>query len=128
LQSISYCFFTISDTAEPGSGLTKHKTKNNKVNIYKIIFVLYQIQIAKFHLSCNLMHMSKQTQKNKDKQSLSASLAELRKIVAWFEDNEDVDLEEGIKKVKEGAIHLKAAREHLKEIDNEFKEVEKLLE
>ncbi len=60
--------------------------------------------------------------------SFTTSLDELKKIVKWFEDNEDVDLEEGIKKVKQGADHLKNAREHLKEIDNEFKEVEKLLE
>lgn len=73
-----------------------------------------------------IKHMKKQTKQNK-KTDLNYSLEELRKIVAWFENSENVDIEEGIKKVKEGAEHLKNAKQQLKEIDNEFKEVEKLL-
>lgn len=58
---------------------------------------------------------------------ISHSMSKLQEIVSWFEQQENIDLEEGIKKVKEGAEHLKIAKNQLKEIDNEFKELEDLL-
>jgi exonuclease VII small subunit len=61
------------------------------------------------------------------KGNISESLLKLQEIVTWFEEREDIDLEEGIRKVKEGAEHIKIAKSELKEIDNEFKELEDLL-
>lgn len=62
------------------------------------------------------------------KQNLSQSLKNLETIVEWFEDQESVDVEEGLKKVKEGAILIKASRARLKEVENEFQEVKKELD
>lgn len=60
--------------------------------------------------------------------NLSESLEKLEEIVSWFENQESVDVEEGLKKVKEGAVLLKASRARLKEVENEFEEVKKSLE
>ncbi len=60
--------------------------------------------------------------------SLSDSIRKLEGIVEWFEGQEEVDVEKGLEKFKEGAALVKASRERLKEIENEFREVEKTLE
>lgn len=62
------------------------------------------------------------------KQSLSESIKKLESIVEWFEGQEEVDVEKGLEKFKEGAMLVKSSRERLKEIENEFREVEKMLE
>lgn len=62
------------------------------------------------------------------KQSLSESIRKLEDIVAWFEGQEEIDVEKGLEKFKEGASLVKASRTRLKEIENEFREVEKTLE
>jgi exodeoxyribonuclease VII small subunit len=65
------------------------------------------------------------TEKN---ESLSESIKKLEAIVEWFETQEEVDVEKGLEKFKEGAVLVKSSRERLKEIENEFKEVEKTLD
>lgn len=62
------------------------------------------------------------------KESLSESIKKLESIVEWFENQEEVDVEKGLEKFKEGALLVKSSRERLKEIENEFREVEKTLE
>lgn len=62
------------------------------------------------------------------KRSLGESLKRLEGIVSWFENQEEVDVEEGLAKVKEGAILVKESREKLKEAENEFEIVKKELE
>lgn len=59
------------------------------------------------------------------KQSLSESIKKLEGIVEWFESQEEVDVEKGLEKFKEGAVLIKESRSRLKEIENEFSEVEK---
>ena len=49
----------------------------------------------------------------------------MEKITAWFESQEDVDIEEGLKKVKEGRALLKDLTARLKDAENEFREVAK---
>lgn len=68
-------------------------------------------------------HMSQEK-----KQSLGESLKKLEGIVSWFEKQEEVDVEEGLSKVKEGAVLVKACREKLKEAENEFEIVKRELE
>ncbi|HEY4510292.1 MAG TPA: exodeoxyribonuclease VII small subunit [Candidatus Paceibacterota bacterium] len=53
----------------------------------------------------------------------SASMGKLEAIVKWFESQRDVDVEEGLKKVKEGAVLIKELRGKLKHAENEFREV-----
>ena len=62
------------------------------------------------------------------KQSLSESIRKLEDIVAWFEGQEEIDVEKGLEKFKEGASLVKASRTRLREIENEFREVEKTLD
>ena len=57
--------------------------------------------------------------------NLTESLEKLNNIVEWFEKQEDVDVETGLKKVKEAAILIKNSKSRLAKIDNEFKEIEK---
>ena len=52
----------------------------------------------------------------------------LEEIVEWLENQEEVDVEKGIEKVKEGVKLIKASRERLKKVENEFDEVKKELE
>ena len=59
--------------------------------------------------------------------NLTDTMKKLRAIAEWFESQEEVDVEKGLEKVKEGADLIKASRERLKELDNEFEEVKKKL-
>jgi exonuclease VII small subunit len=60
-----------------------------------------------------------------EKESLSKSLQKLEAISNWFDGQEEVDVEEGLQKVKEGASLIKSSRKRLKEIENEFMDVKK---
>jgi len=62
------------------------------------------------------------------KGTLGESLGRLEGIVAWFEGRREVDVEEGLSKVKEGAALVKVCREKLREAENEFEVVRKELE
>lgn len=62
------------------------------------------------------------------KKSLKESLKDLRDIVAWFEKREDIDIEEGIEKVRQGAELVKQTKKRLAELENEFVEIKKGLE
>ena len=57
--------------------------------------------------------------------NLTESLAELNEIVGWFDNQEDVDIEEGLEKVKEAAKLIKGSKARLAQIENEFKEIER---
>ena len=62
-----------------------------------------------------------------EKLNLTESLKKLEEINTWFENQEEIDVEKGLEKVKEGAKLVKASRERLAEIENEFEEVKKEL-
>lgn len=64
----------------------------------------------------------------KQKEKISSSLNRLRAIVEWFEGQEEVDIEEGLRKVKEGSSLIKDLRTKLKKVENEFEEIRKELE
>ncbi len=63
-----------------------------------------------------------------NKTNLNTSLKKLAEIVDWFEKQEEVDVEVGLEKVKEGASLIKSSRERLKEIENEFEEIKKSID
>ena len=63
-----------------------------------------------------------------EKDKIKDSLASLEKIVEWFDAREDIDVEEGLKKVKEGAALVKSLKAKLKTVENEFEEIKKDLE
>jgi len=60
-----------------------------------------------------------------EKVNLTESLKKLESISQWFENQEEIDVEEGLKKVKEGAKLIKLSKERLQKIENEFEEVKK---
>lgn len=62
------------------------------------------------------------------KESLSDSLRQLEAISTWFENQEEIDVEQALEKVKEGVALIKSSKERLKEVANEFAEVKKELE
>ena len=62
-----------------------------------------------------------------EKTNLSDSLKKLGEIAKWFETQEEIDVEQGLKKVKEGAQLIRASKERLKKVENEFEEIKKEL-
>ncbi len=66
--------------------------------------------------------------KKESKESIAASLSKLESIVAWLDGQDQVDVEEGLKKVREGAVLVGELKARLKEVANEFEEVKKELE
>ncbi len=61
----------------------------------------------------------------KNTTNLNETLKKLSQIVAWFESQEDLDVEKGLDNVKEGAELIKASKARLSEIENEFQEIKK---
>jgi len=55
--------------------------------------------------------------------NLTETLEKLNNIAVWFEKQTQVDVEEGLKKVKEAAGLIKSSKSRLKEIENEFIEI-----
>lgn len=60
-----------------------------------------------------------------DKLNLTDALKKLEEINDWFENQQEVDIEQGLEKVKEGVKLVKASQSRLKEIENEFEEIKK---
>ncbi len=59
------------------------------------------------------------------KNSLSENLKKLSEISDWFESEDEIDVEKGLKKVKEAAFIIKESKKRLKEVENEFEEIKK---
>lgn len=59
--------------------------------------------------------------------NLTETMKKLRSITEWFESQEEIDVEKGLERVKEGVELIKASRTRLKELENEFDEVKKSL-
>ena len=62
------------------------------------------------------------------KTNLSESLKRLGEIVAWFDKQDEVDVEQGLEKVREGSALIKQSRTRLAEVENEFQELKKEME
>lgn len=57
--------------------------------------------------------------------NLKESLKKLNAIVAWFEGQDEIDVEAGLEKVKEGAALVKVCKKRLSEIENEFEQIQR---
>lgn len=68
------------------------------------------------------------TKEKSNTKNLNSNLKQLSEITDWFENQEEIDIEEGLKKVKEAAVLIKASKERLKVIENEFEEIKKEVE
>ena len=60
----------------------------------------------------------------KDTTSIAQDLEELEAIAAWFESSQQVDVEEGLEKVKRGAELATRLKQRLKDVENEFEKVQ----
>lgn len=69
--------------------------------------------------------MTKKVSNGEDKNNLKDSLKKLEKIIEWFDNQGEVDVEAGLDRVKHGVTLIKASRERLKELENEFEKVKK---
>jgi exonuclease VII small subunit len=58
-------------------------------------------------------------------ENLNQNLKKLNQIIEWFENQEDLDVELGLKKVKEGMDIIKDLKKRLKKVENEFEEIKK---
>jgi exonuclease VII small subunit len=61
----------------------------------------------------------------KETNNLNTNLKKLEEISQWFDNREEVDVEEGLEKVKEAVVLIKESKERLKQIENEFEEIKK---
>jgi len=57
--------------------------------------------------------------------NLKEALKKLEEISKWFEAQKEIDIEEGINKVKEAASLIKASKDRLKAVENQFEEIKK---
>lgn len=56
---------------------------------------------------------------------LSKNLKKLEEISSWFEDQKELNIEEGLKKVKNALTLIKESKKELQNVKNEFEEIEK---
>ncbi len=61
-------------------------------------------------------------------ENLKTNLKKLEEISDWFDNQEEVDVEEGLNKVKDAVKLIKSSKERLKQIENEFEEIKKEIE
>ena len=62
------------------------------------------------------------------KSKINEGLQKLETIARWFESQKALDLEEGLKKLQEGAVLIKELKGKLNRVENEFREIQKELE
>ena len=62
------------------------------------------------------------------KQNLKEYLIQIEKITTWFEDQDEIDIEEALEKVKQAAKLIKASKDKLAQVEDEFKEIKKKVE
>ena len=63
--------------------------------------------------------------KTADKETISQSLSKLESIIEWFDEQSEVHVEEGLKKVREGAALVRDLKARLKVVENEFRELKR---
>lgn len=57
--------------------------------------------------------------------NLKDSLKKLNEIIDWFERQDEIDVEAGLEKVRDGARLVKDCKSRLSEIENEFETIQK---
>ena len=65
------------------------------------------------------------TKPPEQEQTSKDSLKKLEGIAGWFDAQEEVDVELGLQKVKEGTVLIKELKLKLKQVENEFEEIKK---
>lgn len=65
--------------------------------------------------------------KAKTDANLNDQLNELQTIADWFDDQDQINVEEGLKKVKAAVGLIRSSQERLRDLENEFAEIKKEL-
>ena len=60
--------------------------------------------------------------------NLKQYLEDIKKISDWFEDQEEIDLEEALVKIREAGDLIRLSKDRLVEVENEFKEIKLKIE
>ncbi len=63
-----------------------------------------------------------------EKNKLKDSLKKIEEIIDWFDQQNEIDIEAGLEKAKEGVSLIKSSKKRLKELENEFEKVKTGLE
>ena len=75
--------------------------------------------------------MAKKTKSEQSKAgqpNLKQYIEDIKKISDWFEDQEEIDLEEALVKIREAGDLIKLSKDRLVEVENEFKEIKVKIE
>lgn len=64
----------------------------------------------------------------KSEANLNDQLNQLQAIADWFDTQDQVDVEAGLKKVKEAVGLIRSSQERLRDLENEFTEIKKELD
>ncbi len=65
------------------------------------------------------------TEKANTKLKFKDLMKEIRAITEWFQSQDELDVEEGIEKVKEGLLLIQEGKQRLAALENEFHEIKK---
>ena len=60
--------------------------------------------------------------------NLKDNFQKITEIIDWFEKQKEIDIEEGLNKIKEAVKLIKVSKNRLKSIENEFEEIKKEIE
>ena len=74
------------------------------------------------------MAKTKQSTADNKPHDLKKYLEDIRRISDWFEEQEEIDLEEALVKIREAGELIKLSKERLVEVENEFKEIKTKIE
>jgi predicted nucleic acid-binding Zn-ribbon protein len=59
---------------------------------------------------------------------LKKYLEDIKQISDWFEEQEEIDLEEALVKIREAGELIKLSKDRLVEVENEFREIKAKIE
>ena len=71
---------------------------------------------------------SKKQGSENNKAGLKDYLDKIKKISEWFENQEEIDLEAALVKIREAGELIKLSKERLVEVENEFQEIKAEIE
>ena len=72
--------------------------------------------------------ISKKKTGENNKEGLKQHLDKIKKISEWFEEQEEIDLEAALIKIREAGELIKLSKERLVEVENEFQEIKAEIE
>jgi hypothetical protein len=74
------------------------------------------------------MAKTKQSSTENKPHDLKKYLEDIKQISDWFEEQEEIDLEEALVKIREAGELIKLSKDRLVEVENEFKEIKTKIE